>query len=218
MSGTFNKASAIAVAVTLVATLFSADGSGAAAKSSPAVEREPIRMVSQPVVQPLPAEQDEAAAVSTSSEDFSSPSPAGPGPAASSLAALVSAQGQPDEMSRELSCLAGAIYFEAKGESLEGQLAVGRVIVARARSGRFPTSYCGVVYQPSQFSFIRGNAMPAIRKGSQDWREAVAVAEIAHAGTWQSPVEGAISFHAASVSPNWRLKRVARVGNHIFYR
>ena len=121
-------------------------------------------------------------------------------------------------MSRELNCLAGAIYFESKGESLEGQLAVGRVIIARTKSGRFPASYCGVVFQPSQFSFIRGNAMPGINKGSQDWREAVAVAEIADAGTWQSPVEGAISFHAASVSPGWRLKRVARVGNHIFYR
>lgn len=210
----FDKASAVAVAVTLVATLFSADGSGAAAKSSLAVEREPIRMVSQPVVQPLPAEPDTAAAASTDSADFSSPA----APAATSLAALVDAQGQPDDMSRELNCLAGAIYFESKGESLEGQLAVGRVIVARAKSGRFPASYCGVVYQPSQFSFIRGNAMPVIKRGSQDWREAVAVAEIADAGTWQSPVEGATSFHAASVSPNWRMKRVARVGNHIFYR
>jgi N-acetylmuramoyl-L-alanine amidase len=215
MSRMFDKASVVAVAVTLVATLFSADGSGAAAKSPlAATDLEPTRMVSQPVIQPLPARQEEAAATaSTDSPDFSAPAPA-----ATSLAALVSAQGQPDDMSRELNCLAGAIYFESKGESLEGQLAVGRVIIARAKSGRFPASYCGVVYQPSQFSFVRGNAMPGIKKGSQDWREAVAVAEIADAGTWQSPVEGAISFHAASVSPGWRMKRVARVGNHIFYR
>jgi N-acetylmuramoyl-L-alanine amidase len=213
MSRIFDKASAVAVAVTVLATLFSADGSGAAAKTSFTAEREPIRMVSQPVVQPLPSEPDAAAAASTASDDFSAPAPA-----AASLAALVSAQGQPEDMSRELNCLAGAIYFESKGESLEGQLAVGRVIIARSKSGRFPASYCGVVYQPSQFSFVRGNAMPGIRKGSQDWREAVAVAEIADAGTWQSPCEGATSFHAASVSPNWRMKRVARVGNHIFYR
>jgi hypothetical protein len=211
MSRMFDKASAVAVAVTVVATLFSADGSGAAAQSSLAASQEPIRMVSQPVVQQLPVEADPAASIV--SDNFPSPSSA-----ASSLAALVSAQGQPDDMSRELKCLAGAIYFESKGESLEGQLAVGRVIIARARSGRFPASYCGVVYQPSQFSFVRGNAMPGIREGSQDWREAVAVAEIADAGTWQSPVEGATSFHAASVSPGWRMKRVARVGNHIFYR
>jgi N-acetylmuramoyl-L-alanine amidase len=213
MSRIFEKASAVAVAVTVLATLFSANGSGAAAQSSPAAVREPIRMVSQPVVQSLPAEPDAAAATSTDSPDFTSPAPA-----ATSLAALVSAQGQPEDMSRDLNCLAGAIYFESKGESLEGQLAVARVIIARSKSGRFPASYCGVVYQPSQFSFVRGNAMPAIRKGSLDWREAVAVAEIADANTWQSPVEGATSFHAASVSPNWRMKRVARVGNHIFYR
>jgi spore germination cell wall hydrolase CwlJ-like protein len=75
-----------------------------------------------------------------------------------------------------------------------------------------------VVYQPSQFSFVRGNSMPGINRGSQDWREAVAIARIADAGSWKSPVEGALSFHAARVSPGWRLARVARVGNHIFYR
>jgi spore germination cell wall hydrolase CwlJ-like protein len=215
-----DKASVVAVAVTLVATLFSADGSGAAAKTSvSATEQEPLRMISQPVVQQLPARQDvqqvEAADGSTgfdTESDDSSPR------TASSLSALVDSQEQSGELSREMNCLAGAIYFEAKSESLEGQLAVGRVIVARAKSGRFPASYCGVVFQPSQFSFIRGNAMPAINKSSQDWRDAVAVAHIADTGAWQSPVEGAISFHAASVSPGWRLKRVARVGNHIFYR
>ena len=221
MSRMLDKASVAAVAFTLVATLFSADGSGAAAKASAqAAQLQPTRMISQPVVQPLPAgqdvQQDEVAAPAAddaASADFSDDAPA-----ATTLAALVSAQGQPGEMSRELNCLAGAIYFESKGESLEGQLAVGRVIVARTKSGRFPTSYCGVVFQPSQFSFVRGHAMPGINKNSQDWREAVAVAEIADRGAWQSPVEGATSFHAASVSPNWRLKRVARVGNHIFYR
>jgi spore germination cell wall hydrolase CwlJ-like protein len=216
MSVTLNKASAIAVAVTLVATLFSAD-TGAAAKGSfirdsLAVEQVPTRMISQPVVQPLPASeqaQDEAVAGQAPAEDFTAP--------ASSLAALVDTQPQ-GELSRELNCLAGAIYFEAKGESLEGQLAVGRVIVARTKSGRYPASYCGVVYQPSQFSFVRGNAMPGINKGSQDWHEAVALARIADTGTWQSPVEGALSFHATSVSPGWRMKRVARLGNHVFYR
>ncbi|MEO5586278.1 MAG: cell wall hydrolase [Novosphingobium sp.] len=220
MSRMLNKASVAAVAVTLVATLFSADGSGASAQASARVaEQQPIRMISQPVVQPLPARQDvdqdeaadSAARDENQSEDFSPHT-------ASSLSALVDAQDQSDDLSRELNCLAGAIYFESKSESLEGQLAVGRVIVARSKSGRFPASYCGVVFQPSQFSFVRGNAMPRINKGTQDWRDAVAVAQIADTGTWQSPVEGAISFHAASVSPGWRLKRVARVGNHIFYR
>jgi N-acetylmuramoyl-L-alanine amidase len=210
MSGILNKASMVAVAATFVATIFSADGSGAAAQASQlAAQQEPIRMISSPVVQPLPV-QDAAVEDQTASRD-TAPQPA------TSLAALVDAQPQA-ELSRELNCLAGAIYFESKGESLEGQLAVGRVIVARSKSGRYPASYCGVVYQPSQFSFVRGNSMPRINKASRSWRNAVAVARIADAGTWESPVEGAISFHATHVSPRWRLTRLARVGNHVFYR
>lgn len=163
-------------------------------------------MIAQPVVQPLPAETPRE--------------PAMPEPvrSAASLAAMVSAQPQPSDLPRELHCLAGAVYFEAKSESLAGQLAVGRVVVARSKSGRFPNSYCGVVFQRSQFSFVRGNAMPAIAKRSAQWRNAVAIAQIAHAGAWKSPTEGALFFHASYVSPGWRLKRIARVDNHVFYR
>jgi spore germination cell wall hydrolase CwlJ-like protein len=214
MSSIVTKASTLAVAATLIATLFSADGSGAAAKGATplaATENAPTRMISQPIVQPLPSAPQAEAAV----EDQASDEPNGE--PATTLAALIDDQPQ-GELSRELNCLAGAIYFESKGEPLEGQLAVGRVIVARSKSGRYPGSYCGVVYQPSQFSFVRGNSMPGINKGSQDWREAVAIARIADAGSWRSPVEGALSFHAARVSPGWRMARVARVGNHIFYR
>jgi spore germination cell wall hydrolase CwlJ-like protein len=196
----------------MIATLASADGSGASAQAMDpvAVTSEPLpQFTAEPVIQQLPQEQlnvdpavqDEAIPVS-----------------ADTLARLVSATAAPEEMSRELNCLAGAIYFEAKSESLPGQLAVGRVVVARSKSGRFPTSYCGVVFQPSQFSFVRGQSMPGINKNSRDWREAVAVAQIAHEGKWRSPVEGALYFHAARVSPGWRLTRMARVDNHIFYR
>ena len=85
-------------------------------------------------------------------------------------------------------------------------------------SGRFPNSYCGVVYQPSQFSFVRGGGMPGISKASRQWKNAVSIAQIAHTGTWRSPVEGALYFHAAYVSPGWHLKRVGRIENHVFYR
>jgi spore germination cell wall hydrolase CwlJ-like protein len=124
----------------------------------------------------------------------------------------------PETISPELRCLAGAIYFESKSEPLPGQLAVARVIVNRSKSGRFPASYCGVVYQPSQFSFVHGRSMPAINTSSQDWREAVAIARIADAGSWRSEAEGALFFHAARVSPAWRATRVARIGHHVFYR
>ena len=214
MSRILNKASAIAVAATMITTLVSAEGSGAFAYSaSPSiVVEEPAPLtIAQPVVQPLPSE-------ATAEEALREPEMPEPVRSAASLSALVSAQPQPSELPRELHCLAGAVYFEAKSESLAGQLAVGRVVVARSKSGRFPNSYCGVVYQRSQFSFVRGNAMPAIAKRSAQWRNAVAIAQIAHAGSWKSPVEGALFFHAAYVSPGWRLTRVARIDNHVFYR
>ncbi len=150
-----------------------------------------------------------------------SPAPAADTPpaiAASSLAQLVTTRADASELTGELKCLAGAIYFEARSESLEGQLAVGRVIIARTRSGRFPASYCGVVYQPSQFSFVRGQTMPSVNAQSPFWQRAVAMARIADAGSWQSPAEGALFFHAARVSPNWRMKRIAQIDHHVFYR
>jgi hypothetical protein len=137
---------------------------------------------------------------------------------ASSLAALVRAHGAPGELTAEERCLAGAVYFESKGESLDGQLAVARVVMARANSGRFPSTLCGVVYQPSQFSFVRGGKMPRIDTGSQHWHNAVAISQIALDNSWKSPVEGALFFHARYVSPGWRLKRVGTIDNHVFYR
>jgi hypothetical protein len=137
---------------------------------------------------------------------------------ASSLAALVRAHGAPGELTAEERCLAGAVYFESKGESLDGQLAVARVVMARAKSGRFPSTLCGVVYQPSQFSFVRGGQMPRIDTGSRHWHNAVAISQIALDNSWKSPVEGALFFHARYVSPGWRLKRLGSIDNHVFYR
>lgn len=209
MSNKLKRASAIAVVATLIATLAAPEVSDAAARKQsrgPSQARTVPSFVSQPVVQALPAERVDAPA-----ED---PAPV----SANTLASLVASQPRPAELPRELHCLAGAIYFESKSESLTGQLAVGRVVIARSKSGRFPNSYCGVVFQPSQFSFVRGGSMPGIDRRSRQWRNAVAVAQIAHAGTWRSPVEGALYFHAARVSPGWRLTRVARIDNHVFYR
>lgn len=215
MSKLLDKASAISVAATFVVALFSANGSGAAAQvqvphQAPAqvariIEPAPV-FVAQPVVQPL------SESAQTAQSDQAAPE------SAATLAEMVASNADVEDLPGDLKCLAGAIYFEAKGESLAGQLAVGRVVVNRSKSGRFPDSYCGVVYQPSQFSFVRGKAMPPINTRSIDWREAVAIARIAHAGSWQSPVEGALFFHATHVSPRWRLTRMARVDGHVFYR
>ncbi|HMO67103.1 MAG TPA: cell wall hydrolase [Novosphingobium sp.] len=207
-----DRASALALAATAFAALISADTGVAAQARIPALliaEPQPV-LVSEPVVQPLPETVEAAPEQSAEDEVFTAVE-------AASLAELVAAQPR-RHLSRELECLAGAIYFEAKGESLTGQLAVGRVIVARSRSGRFPASYCGVVLQPSQFSFVRGRAIPDVNRSSPQWQRAAAIARIAHADAWDSPVEGALFFHAAHVSPRWRLTRMARVENHVFYR
>lgn len=195
--------------------LLSTNGSGAKAQDiqipvaeapgSSAVTVEPLQSVFRPVEQPLPQPEQTAP---TSDEQAD----------AVSLADLVERTAVPAALSRELECLAGAVYFEARSETLAGQLAVGRVIVARAASGRFPKSYCGVVYQPAQFSFVRASGMPAVNRESRLWQQAVKIALIADSGTWKSPVEGAMFFHAARVSPAWGKTRIARVDNHIFYR
>jgi spore germination cell wall hydrolase CwlJ-like protein len=206
----------LALAATVLTTLFGAQGSGAAALAPVLVQAQsnldPI-FVSQPVVQSLPSE-DGAEATDAVLADDEADVPVD----ADTLAQLVAQQSVPGQLSSEMRCLASAIYFESRGETLEGQLAVGRVIINRAESGRFPASYCGVVYQPSQFSFIQGKKMPKVREHSSGWREAVAVAKIAVEKSWKSPVKGALFFHAARVEPNWRLTRLARVDNHIFYR
>lgn len=137
---------------------------------------------------------------------------------ADNLAALVSAHGDAETLDGDMKCLAGAVYFESKGESLEGQLAVARVVINRAKSGRFASSLCGVVYQPGQFSFVRGRSMPAIRTASQSWRRAVAIAQIAMKDAWDSQAEGALFFHARRVSPGWGKAKLAAIDNHIFYR
>lgn len=137
---------------------------------------------------------------------------------ADNLAALVDAQGAPEAVDGDMKCLAGAVYFEAKSESLEGQLAVARVVINRVKSGRFANSLCGVVYQPGQFSFVRGHSMPSIPTASRDWREAVAIARIAMEDSWDSQAEGALFFHARRVSPGWGKSKLASIDNHIFYR
>jgi len=134
------------------------------------------------------------------------------------LAETVAKLRSSDPGSRELECLAGAIYFESKSESLSGQLAVGHVIANRAASGRFPSSYCGVVFQRSQFSFVRGRSLPNIPRASQDWKDAVAIAKIVDQKLHPSPMGKAMFFHARRVSPGWRMARVGTLGNHVFYR
>jgi len=135
------------------------------------------------------------------------------------LASMVADFRSGEPGSRELECLATGIYFESKGEPLAGQLAVGRVIANRAGSGgRFPSTYCGVLFQRGQFSFVHGHSLPSVAHSNRQWQTAVAIAKIVDQGLKDSSVGNALFFHARYVSPGWRMKRVASIGNHVFYR
>ncbi len=220
MSCKFQHAAAFAVAATIVFTIAGAAGSGAFAQD-PEIKAQTslanaaistdgssaVRFVSQEVVQKLPDAERPAG-------DRSEPVEI----EAASLTELVDAMPADKDLSKDMQCLASAIYFEARGEPLIGQLAVGEVIINRAESDSFPSSYCGVVYQRSQFSFVHGGHMPAIKTGTSAWREAKAIARIAHEGLWDSPAKDALFFHASYVKPGWHRTQVARLDRHIFYR
>jgi spore germination cell wall hydrolase CwlJ-like protein len=135
------------------------------------------------------------------------------------LATMVAELRGPEPGSRELECLATGIYFESKSEPLAGQLAVGKVIANRAASGgRFPGTSCGVLFQRGQFSFVRGHSLPRVAHSNRQWQTAVAIARIVDQHLQDSSVGNALFFHARYVSPGWGLKRVASIGNHVFYR
>lgn len=170
------------------------------------VPETPIAFVSEEVVQPLASP---AAPVLTPVLTE-----------AGSLSELVGMVDTAAALDEELHCLAGAVYFEARGEGLAGQLAVAQVIINRSEDGRFPGSYCGVVAQPGQFSFMRGRQMPQVRTGTAAWTRAVAIAQIAHKGMWESEVGNAVFFHARYVRPSWSMRktRMAQIDTHIFYR
>ncbi len=115
----------------------------------------------------------------------------------------------------ERECLARAVYFEARGEPLEGQLAVAQVILNRVASGRFADSVCGVINQRGQFSFDKTRT-PA---ESHDWRTAKAIAAIAATAAWEVMAPKATAFHATRINASWsNLHKVGTIGNHVFYR
>ena len=116
-------------------------------------------------------------------------------------------------------CLAKAVYFEARGEGLEGQLAVAEVVLNRAASGLYPATICGVVTQPAQFSFVRAGRLPPVDAGSECWHKALAIADIARKHLAEEIGQNVLWYHADYVAPVWgRLHtRVAQIGQHIFY-
>lgn len=130
----------------------------------------------------------------------------------------------------ERECLAQAIYHEARGESAAGQLAVANVIVNRARSNRYPSSLCGVIYQNAdkgryrcQFTFACDGRDNTPRE-RQAWARSEALASDIYADYATGADIGALPrsalfYHTTAVSPSWSntYNQVAQVGAHIFY-
>lgn len=206
------------IRVATLATLFAipaliaADAPGFALgldKSLPAAQRPTITAPAPTPPVPAPVAIDDVPAPSSHADDIAEPE---------TLADLVAAQPAADDPDGEMRCLASAIYYEAKGEPMKGQLAVAHVILNRTRSGRFPASVCGVVAQRGQFSFVRAGIVPSPNPRNAAYRTAMAIAQIARDEAWANPVSEALFFHAAHVSPNWGKRRVAAIGGHIFYR
>jgi spore germination cell wall hydrolase CwlJ-like protein len=214
---TFSARAAIVAAVTLA---FAAGIGATAPGVAREAEKTPLAGINDPGLQQVPTMAEALA-------DLEAETPAAPSETESTdngtdadyatLAAAVAAQ--PLEIDdAELNCLAIGVYYESKGEPLEGQLAVAEVILNRAESGRFPRSVCGVLKQRGQFSFVRGGQLPQPPEGARAWKTALAVARVARGDIWDSKVSNALYFHARYVSPGWRRARVGSVGNHIFYR
>jgi spore germination cell wall hydrolase CwlJ-like protein len=127
---------------------------------------------------------------------------------------------------REQRCLAEAIYFEARSEPEVGQAAVAQVVLNRVRSGLYPATVCGVVYQNRnrhlgcQFSFACEGRSLRINE-PDSWRQAVRIArQVTDGTTYLADIGGATHYHANYVRPFWanRLKKMDRIGHHIFYK
>lgn len=118
----------------------------------------------------------------------------------------------------QFDCLARTVYFESRGEPIEGQLAVAEVVLNRVRSGRFRDTVCGVVTQRAQFSFVRSGVIPEVPRDSTAWKRSVAIARIAVDKLASINGEQSLFFHATYVHPNFGRERIGTIGRHIFFR
>jgi len=180
----------------------------------------PVRTTPDAPPAPLRTRPDRQVEVTRASTPASIPAPGITGVARADrdLEDLVARHAGADTSDEQFACLASAVYFESRGEPLEGQLAVAEVILNRVRSGRFRDTICSVVTQPSQFSFVRRGLIPQAPRHSAAWQRAVAIAHIALNDLHDVTGEESLFFHATYVNPRWGRPRIARIGNHIFYR
>ena len=123
---------------------------------------------------------------------------------------------------KQANCLALNVYFEARGETIQGQRAVAWATLNRVDHADYPDTICDVVWQPSQFSWTRdkrGNVPKD--KGAWDLAQLIAWAVLfQHQQDMSDPTDGSIMFHASYAKPVWRKRfvRTGQIDSHVFYR
>ena len=125
----------------------------------------------------------------------------------------------------EMKCLAEAIYFEARGEALEGQYAVGEVIINRVLSKDFPNSVCGVISDGAnrlnacQFSYNCDGKLETITE-KKIYERILKLSQMLLEPSARFLTSGATFYHSKLVSPSWSKKfiKTNEIGNHVFYK
>jgi N-acetylmuramoyl-L-alanine amidase len=127
----------------------------------------------------------------------------------------------------DLQCLAENIYFEARGEPLDGLYAVAEVTLNRVNSPHFPDTICEVVYEArwdplrrrkvAHFSWTELEGLSPPR--GEPWQQAMRVATAVYDDVAMQVVPEALFYHTTAIHPYWATnkKTVAKIGNHIFY-
>ena len=126
---------------------------------------------------------------------------------------------------KQMSCLAEALYFEARGEPIKGQLAVGEVILNRVEDTRYPNSICKVVNQGTgrrfacQFTYTCDGKLETLHE-RKPYEMALKIAKILMTTHDRKLTRGSTHYHSNYVNPKWskKFERVAKFGRHIFYR
>ena len=126
---------------------------------------------------------------------------------------------------KQMSCLAEALYFEARGEPIEGQLAVGEVILNRVEDTRYPSSICKVVNQGTgrrfacQFTYTCDGKLETVHE-RKPYEMALKIAKILMTTHERKLTRGSTHYHSNYVNPKWskKFERVAKFGRHIFYK
>ena len=128
---------------------------------------------------------------------------------------------------KQLECLARNIYYEAGNQPFEGKVAVAQVTINRAESGQFPSDICKVVYQKNivyekvlcQFSWYCETATMTKPKNTAVFKESEVVArQVLLEGFRLPSLKEAMYFHGDYINPGWKRERIAKIGNHVFYK